>query len=175
MAYFMATELQKQIKDVMKLLTDSDIKNAYGARDMWQVIDQVAALELGGSRNSVRYRTMAAAGAIIMAWLAKKARELSSTSFGPILDMDEIRNPGPRAVGSKPTTDPTDFDLVNACEQWLAVTGTQEAQVEDYAQPKETPNMTSKPIQIPSIARDMLDSVGVPAMSYGNGNGRGYN
>jgi hypothetical protein len=172
MAYFMATDLQRQVKDVIKLLSDPDIKSAYGARDMWQVIDQVATLELGGSKNSVRYRTMAASGAIIIAWLAKKSRELSSTSFGPVLDLDEIRNPGPRPSGSKPTTNPTDFDLVNACEQWLAVTGTQEEQVEDFAQPKEAPNMTSKPIQIPSIARDMLESVGVPAMSYGNGNGR---
>lgn len=167
MAHFMATELQKLIKDSIKLLSDPDIKNAYGARDMWQVIDQVAALELGGSKNSIRYRTMAASGAIIIAWLAKKSRELSSTSFRPILDMDDIDNPSPRPSGSKPTTDPSDFDLVNACEQWLAVTGTQEEQVEDYSQPKESPNMTSKPIQIPSIAREMLESVGVPAMGLG--------
>lgn len=171
MAHFMATELQKLVKDSIKLLSDPDIKNAYGARDMWQVIDQVAALELGGSKNSIRYRTMAASGAIIIAWLAKKSRELSSTSFRPILDMDDIDNPSPRPSGSKPTTDPSDFDLVNACEQWLAVTGTQEEQVEDYSQPKESPNMTSKPIQIPSIAREMLESVGVPAMGLGaNGN-----
>jgi hypothetical protein len=172
MAHFMATELQKLVKDSIKLLSDPDIKNAYGARDMWQVIDQVAALELGGSKNSIRYRTMAASGAIIIAWLAEKSRELSSTSFRPILDMDDIDNPSPRANGSKATTDPSDFDLVNACEQWLAVTGTQEEQVEDYAQPKESPNMTSKPIQIPNIAREMLESVGVPAMGLGS---NGYN
>jgi hypothetical protein len=173
MAHFMATELQKQVKDVIKLLSDPDIKNAYGARDMWQVIDQVAAFELGGSKNSVRYRTMAASGAIIFAWLAKKSRDLSSTSFTRILDMDEIRNPTPRQSGTKATTDPTDFDLVNACEQWLAVTGTQEEQVESYAQPKESPNMTSKPIQIPSIARETLESLGVPAMGLG-ANGSKY-
>lgn len=170
MAHFMATELQKQIKDVIKVLSDPDIKNSYGARDMWQVIDQVAALELGGSRNSVRYRTMAASSAIILGWLAKNARKLSSTSFGPILDMDEIRNPPPRQAGQKASTDPTDFDLVNACEQWLAVTGTQEESIQDYSQPKEAPNMTSKPIQIPAIARETLEAFGVPAMGYG-GNG----
>jgi len=173
MAYFVATDLQKQIKDVIKLLSDPDIKNAYGARDMWQVIDQVAALELGGAKNSVRYRTMAATGTIIMAWLAKNSRELSNSAFGPIIDMEEIRNPSPRPAGSKPTTDPTDFDLVNACDQWLAVTGTQDSDVESYAQPKEAPNMTSKPIQIPDIARETLESIGVPAMSY-SGNGRKY-
>lgn len=173
MAYFMATDLQKLVKDVIKLLSDPDIRNAYGARDMWQVIDQVATLELGGAKNSVRYRTMAASGAIILAWLAENARELSSTAFGPILDLDEIRHPRPHPSGSKPTTHPTDFDLVNACEQWLAVTGTQEEQVETYAQPIEGPAMTSKPIQIPAIAREMLESVGVPAMGYGGGGGGG--
>jgi len=34
------------------------------------------------------------------------------------------------------------------------------------AEPSEAPVMPSRPIQIPSIARDMLESVGVPAMSY---------
>ncbi len=172
MAYFMATELQKQVKDVIKLLSDPDIRQSYGARDMWQVIDQVAALELGGARNSLRYRTMAASGAIIMAWLANHARELSNNSFGAILDIDEIRNPSPRLNGAKPTTAPNDSDLLNACEQWLAVTGTQEDTVEDYAQHKESPMTTSRPIQIPSIARDLLDSAGVPAMSLGNGYNR---
>lgn len=173
MAYFVATDLQAQIRDMIKLLSDPDIRNAYGARDMWQVIDQVAALELGGAKNSVRYRTMAASGTIIMAWLAKKGRELSNSSFGPILDVDDIRSPSPRPAGTKPNTDPTDFDLVNACDQWLAVTGTLDADVETYAQPKEAPNMTSRPIQIPDIARETLESVGVPAMGYA-GNGRKY-
>ena len=176
MAHFMATELQKLIKDVLKLLSDPDIRNAYGARDPWQVIDQVATLELGGAKNSIRYRTMAASGAIIIAWLADHTEELSA-SFGTLLDMDEIRNPSPQPNGYKPTLHPSDFDLFNACDQWLAVTGTGDTQVEDYAQPKESPNMTSIPIQIPAIARDMLESVGVPAMGLGvnpGGNGRAY-
>src|SRR5258706_11532287 len=109
---------------------------------------------------------MAASGTIISAWLAKNARELSNSAFGPILDVDEIRSPSPRPANTKPTTEPTDFDLVNACDQWLAVTGTQDSDVETYAQPKEAPNMTSKPIQIPDFARETLESVGVPAMGY---------
>jgi hypothetical protein len=161
MTYFAATELQKQIKDVIKLLSDRDIMSAYGGRDMWQVIDQVSAMELGGGGNTVRYRTMAASGAIIMSWLAKNTSRLVSTSYDPVLNVDEIRNPIPRSSGSKATTDPTDSDLVNACSQWLAVTGTEEAQVEQYAQPKQSPMTSSKPIQIPSIAKDVLESAGV--------------
>jgi hypothetical protein len=118
-------------------------------------------LELGGGGNTVRYRTMAASGAIIMSWLAKNTSRLVSTSFDPVLNLDELRNPVPRGSGSKATTDPTDTDLVNACDQWLAVTGTEETQVEQYAQPKLSPVTSSKPIQIPSIARDVLDSAGI--------------
>jgi hypothetical protein len=171
MTFFVAAELQKEINDIIKLLSDPEVLNAYGARDMWQVIDQVATLELGGARNSVRYRTMAQAGAVIIRWLADHAEKLAGASFDNALDIDQIRNPPPRRSGQKPTTNPTDADLVNACEQWLAVTGTPDDRVEQYSQPIEGPNMTSRPIQIPSVAKDLLESVGVQA---GMATGAGY-
>jgi hypothetical protein len=173
MTYFAATDLQKQLKDVIDLLSDPEIRQAYGARDPWQVIDQVAQLELGGAVNSTRYRTMATTGVIIMAWLAKRAKRLSDSSFDDILDLTVIRYPVPAASGKKPSVDPTDADLVNACQQWLAVTGTEENQVEQYAQPRLSPSMTSKPIQIPAVARDVLESSGV-SLPMGMGTGNGY-
>jgi hypothetical protein len=57
--------------------------------------------------------------------------------------------------------DPSDWDLVNACEQWLAVGGVQDPTVEQYAQPIESPTMTSRPLDMPQAARDVLDQVGV--------------
>lgn len=169
MAYFMATDLQKQVRDVIAILSDQEIMNAYGARDMWQVIDQIAATELGGAKDSLRYRTMAASGAIVIAWLANHATQLSAGTFEPILNVEEIRNPPPRPNGAKATTQPNDSDLFNACEQWLAVTGTQEEMVEDYSQRKEAPTMPSKPIQIPAIAKELLESAGIPgAMGLGS-------
>ncbi|HEY3063446.1 MAG TPA: hypothetical protein VGL99_31125 [Chloroflexota bacterium] len=166
-AYFAGTELQDQVKKFISLLSNADIKSAYGARDMWQVIEQVSALELGGARNTIRYRTMAQAGAVIIRWVAIHAKQLASGSLVDLLNVNEIRNPVPRRPGTKPTTDPSDSDLVNACEQWLAVTGTSDVRVEEYAQPSEGPTMTSRPIQIPSIARDMLDAVGIGLPSNG--------
>jgi uncharacterized protein YjdB len=176
-AYPMATELQKEINDVMAILKNDEVQNAYGAKDMWQLVDQVAGLELGGAKNSVKYRTMASAGATVFAWLANRARQLASSSYVPILDVAQLQNAP--SYSTKPTTKPSDFDLVGACDQWLAVTGTQEDSVEQAAQPVEAPAMPSRPIQIPSVARDMLESVGVPAMAYsslpGKGNGATYN
>jgi hypothetical protein len=162
-AYFAATELQGQINDVIALLSDPEIKAAYGARDMWQVIEQVSIYELGGARNTVRYRTMATAGAIIIRWLATHADRLSGSFGDAVLDIDQVRRPPLRPKGVRATDQPTDRDLVDACEQWLAVTGTPEQRVEEYAQPIEAPNTTSRPVQIPQAARDLLESVGVQA------------
>jgi hypothetical protein len=157
-AYFAATSLQEQIKDIIEILQTDDVKGAYGARDMWQVVDQVASLELGGARNTVRYRTMAQTGGTIMRWLGNHATDLSS--FGNVIDETEVRR---NIKSPKPMSDPTDRDLVDACEQWLAVTGTPDQQVEQYSQPVEAPNATSRPIQIPQAAKDLLESVGVSA------------
>jgi hypothetical protein len=156
-AWFAATELQDTIKDAIEILNDAEVKNSYGARDMFQVIDQVASLELGGARNGIRYRTMANAGAVIIRWLANHARELASPAGLVILSPERTRV----AHGAKPTTNPTDSDLVDACDQWLAVTGTSDDSVERYSQPSEGPSMTSRPVQIPAVARDLLESVGV--------------
>jgi hypothetical protein len=170
MAYPMATELQKEINDVMTILKNGEIQDAYGAKDMWQLVDQVAGLELAGAKNSVKYRTMASAGATVFAWLANKATQLASGSYVPILDVAQLQNAP--TYSTKPTTNPSDYDLVGACDQWLAVTGTGEESVDKMAQPVEGPAMPSRPIQIPSIARDMLESVGVPAMAYAEGGGK---
>ena len=170
MAYPMATELQKEITDVMTILKNGEIEDAYGAKDMWQLVDQVAGLELGGAKNSVKYRTMASAGATVFAWLANKATQLASGSYVPILDVAQLQNAP--TYSTKPTTNPSDYDLVGACDQWLAVTGTAEDSVDKMAQPIEGPAMPSRPIQIPSVARDMLESVGVPAMAYAGANGK---
>ena len=130
----------------------------------------MSALELGGAKNGIRYRTMATSGAIIIRWLAERASVLSAGYGTPLLNMAEIRRPTPRPAGQKPTTNPTDRDLVDAVEQWLAITGTPDSRVEEYSQPVEGPTTTSKPIAIPQVAKDLLDSVGVSA-GYSGGNG----
>lgn len=160
-AHFAAVDFQNQLNDAIALLSNPEVKGAYGARDMWQVIDQVASLELGGAKNSVRYRTMANAGAIIIRWLAKHANDLTGAGRRGILSPSAIRNPSALGSGRKALDDPSDRDLVDACEQWLAVTGTQDDSVEEYSQPSVGPNQTSLPIKIPAVARDLLDSVGV--------------
>jgi hypothetical protein len=158
-AYFVAVELQQQIRDIIGILSDQEVMAAYGARDLWQVIDQVATLELGGARNSVRYRTMANSGAIIIRWLANNSRRLSRVGYERLLSEQDLVDPG--REGREPLDEPANFDLIEACEQYLAVTGTPDDRVEEFSQPTLGPDLTSRPVQIPSFARDVLGSVGV--------------
>ena len=88
------------------VLSDPDVRSAYGARSMWEVIDQVSSRELGGARSGQRYRTMAESGSTIIAWLARNARKLGKDSTRPIL--------GSHA---------DDRGLIVACEQWAAARG----------------------------------------------------
>ena len=161
-AYFAATELQQTILKFRDVLQDQELRSAFGARDMWQVIDQVNVNYLGGAKNTHRFRTQSRAGAIIIRWIANHVQRLANIS-SPVLSIDAISNPQLQisAAGHNPTVDPSDWDLVNACEQWLAVAGMQDSNVEQYSQPIEAPTMTSRPMQMPQAARDVLASVGV--------------
>ena len=80
----------------------------YGARDMWQVVDQVATYDLGGAKTSSRYRTLATCGTIITAWLANNV-DADQPADRPVIDIDEVRNPpmsrrATRRPGTRPTT-----------------------------------------------------------------------
>ncbi len=161
-AYNAAIEMQQSILEFRDVLTDPDLRNVFGARDMWQVIDLVNANYLGGSRNTHRFRTQSRNGAIVIRWIANHVQQLSNVA-GPVLLVDQIVNPQMRSADPdhKPTVDPSDWDLVNACEQWLAVGGVQEQSVEQYAQPIESPITSARPIGMPQMARDALDSAGI--------------
>lgn len=173
-AYFAATELQQTVLEFRDVLQNAEMRNAFGARDMWQVIDQVNVNYLGGARNTHRYRTQSRAGAVIIRWIAKNVQRLSNVG-GDVIDTDLITDPRLRtaSAASNPTVNPTDWDLVNACEQWLAVGGVQEQSIEQYSQPIEAPTMTSRPIDIPQVARDVLGGMGIGLNGSGTPTGIG--
>lgn len=158
-AYFAATELQQMILEYRDLLSDPEVRGAFGARDMWQVIDQVNANYLGGPRNTSRFRTQARAGAVIIRWIANTRQRLEGR-YGEVISISALTNPQLRG-SDQPTVDPTDWDLLQACEQWLAVGGVQDNSVEQYAQPAESPVITSRPIEVPQAARDLLNQAGI--------------
>lgn len=175
MAFYAAVDLQKQINEMIKLLDDKELRSVYGARDMWGVIDQVAQTELGGARNSSKYRTLATCGAIITRWLAENLGRLRDPTTA-VVDLSVVNNPPGRPSGQKATSHPNDYDLVNACELWLADSAMGEERVEQLAQPRESPQQPSRPITIPSMARDLLEGAGLGfEMGAVNGTGRAQN
>lgn len=143
MAFYAAVDLQKEINFATKLLSDPEITSAYGAHDMWQVVDQVATIDLGGTADSHRYRTMAITGATIISWLAASVAKLQRNTRLPLV---RIR----RSAGTRPAKDelgkigtkPTDADLVNSCEQWLSVSGLTDEQLSGFSAPRSSPTST---------------------------------
>jgi hypothetical protein len=165
MAYYAALELQGQVNFVIDVLSDPEIMANFGARDIWQVVDQIATLHLGGALNTLKYQTLATCGTIITAWLANNTNRIMSAT-GPLIDMVEVNNPPPHPPGRKAITHPNDYDLVNACELWLADSGISDVEAERLAQVRETPTQTSRPIQLPSVVQEMLGDMGDLGVSF---------
>jgi len=137
-----AKRLAADVRRLFEILGDPELQRAYGARDAWQVIDQVNARELGGARNVSRYRTLSTMGSRILGWLADRA----STQG----DANE-----------------PDADLVDAVGQWLAASSTSDEAIESYATPVESPTAPSRRADLPAMVRDLLEALGADA---GNGN-----
>lgn len=129
-AHFAAVETQQLVQQVLDMLQQSEILSAYGTTDYLQLVDRLSGMYLGGSVNTVRYRTMAQSGFNIMRWLADHAPQLSSSNLSRPADLFDDRA------------------LVDNVERWLAVTGTPDASVQKYTDPVD---LKTQPL-IPSFA-----------------------
>lgn len=150
LAHFAAVELQTLIKSVKDTLSNSDVLSAYGVRDVWQLVERVSNMYLGGAVNGVRQRTMATSGAGIIQWIAQSAPSLVG-SFRNLLVDDQV---------------------ISHVERWLAVTGTPDTAVEKYSEPVALQNQRTIPdFALPSGAgaagdaiRDALSRVNLPTV-----------
>jgi hypothetical protein len=97
--YFAASRLRQHITQATEILSFSEIRSELGARNVWQVVERVAANDLGGAVNTAKHRTMATSGLEIIRWLAAQ---------------------GAPGRGSKPRTGVPSRAVVHACEEWLA-------------------------------------------------------
>jgi hypothetical protein len=148
LAHFAAIELQNLIKSIKETLSNVDVLAAYGVRDIWQLVERVSNMYLGGAVNGVRQRTMAASGAAIIQWLAASAPSLIGSYRN--LTVDDV--------------------LISHVERWLAVTGTPDTATEKYSEPVALQSQRTIPdFAIPSGAgaageaiRDALSRVNLP-------------
>jgi hypothetical protein len=106
-AHYAARDLQAQIQEMLAILREPEIQSAYGARDLWVVVERVSQIDLGGASVVVRYRTMAVSGAGIILWLTNHRNQL--------------------ATGLSSTGQEIGHELRDACAAWLAVAGTSAA------------------------------------------------
>jgi hypothetical protein len=147
LAHFAAVELQNLIKTIKDTLSNPDVLSAYGVRDVWQLVERVSNMYLGGAVNGVRQRTMASAGAFVIQWLAQSSPNLIG-SYRHLL---------------------VEQQLISNVERWLAVTGTPDAAVERYSEPVSLSNQRTIPdFAVPSggvagdAIRDALSRVNLP-------------
>ncbi len=62
--------LHSQLGEALEVLDEPDIREPYGARDVWQLVENLARLELGTAVDVHRVQTLAASGSFILGWLA---------------------------------------------------------------------------------------------------------
>jgi len=148
LAWFAAQDFKPEIQQTIDLLSDPEIQIAFQARVPWQVIQNVAAAELNATPNVTRGHTRAESGVIIIRWLSNRRARLLRPR-GNVLKHDDICEGRTAAsMNKKATVYPTDSDLVTACENWLGVTGTQEAELNDQVAQEEAPTA------LPEIQQD---------------------
>ena len=111
-AFAAAPALQHASDAQMQLLRDPQLMQALGARDLWQVIDSVNRLHLGGAVNAARLGLLSRTAATIIAWLAAGAD-----------------GPGSSLSDSTGPDEPTNDELVVAVTHWLVCAGTSAAAV----------------------------------------------
>ena len=145
-AHFAAVELQRLINDVLEMQRNADVLNAFGVRDVWQLIDRVSVLYLGGSVNGVRQRTMAQTGSRVLQFLASHSALLSNPYS---LSIERVFR---------------DADLVDNVERWLAVTGTNDRTVEQFSEPVAVQSQPTLPTlslaRIPDQLQQAIKDVG---------------
>jgi hypothetical protein len=87
----------------------------------------------GSHPNVRRSRTRAETGRIIIRWLANHRNRLAGPA-PKLFKEEQLRERRTAATPEKQRTYPTDYDLVYACDQWLAMTGTEEEQLAPIAE-----------------------------------------
>ena len=146
--------LQRQIAQALRLLRTGAVQCAYGSREVWDVLERVALIEVGGRCDSVRYQTRARAGGTLLRWLAlHPGRRVSTRSH--VLDARALRG----RKSPTPLETPTDRDLVDACDGWREVSGLDDAQVNEGAQSAEVQRPDARTLRVvrPAVRR-LLDS-----------------
>ncbi|MFO1310631.1 MAG: hypothetical protein U1F41_01060 [Burkholderiales bacterium] len=129
-AYSAARRLRDHIVRALKILSLPQIQKVYGVSSPYQVIERVALNEFGQAPNIVKYRTMAEAGKTILRLVAKYASAWNTNTQKPLFATPLNRN------ADIPDTDAQ--TLIMEAQNWLAVNGIANEQVDKMSQPSDS-------------------------------------
>jgi hypothetical protein len=140
--HFAARRLRQHVEDALNILKQPSVQKAYGVTNLYQVIERVASLEFNMTPNIVKFRTMAEAGKEILDLIARY-HYVWNKSDGKPLFCEMINNGQTFIEGDICGDDKTKF--LSLTQQWLAVNGIKDAQVDLYSEPEMTQYAPSIP------------------------------
>jgi hypothetical protein len=123
------------------VLEAPQIQQAFGARDMWQVIERIASRELGGAVNVQRFRSLAQSGSSILQWLA---------DHSDLLNKPQPLDPPPRIA-----------ELIDAVELWLASSGASQGTTDNGAQPTGVAAVAASRVDLQTLADELVRITGL--------------
>lgn len=131
-AHSAARRLRDHVVRALAILSLPQIQKVYGVSSPYQVIERVAMNEFGQAPNIVKYRTMAEASKVILRLVAKYAGAWNSNTGRPL-----FLSPNAPQLGSDiPPED--EHRLVMEAQNWLAVNGIANEQVDKMSQPSDS-------------------------------------
>ncbi|MEZ4225300.1 MAG: hypothetical protein R3B13_30390 [Polyangiaceae bacterium] len=95
---FAASALAAHIRRATELLSHPDVLSAYGAKDMWQVVDKVARTDLGATVDASKQRTLAEAGSQLIDWLAEVSQPLETSGGASAVETSLVKRKVPERV-----------------------------------------------------------------------------
>lgn len=144
--FFLATRVNRHLQKAIEILNQPQVLKAYAATNHWQVIERVAQQDFGGAPNWAKYSTMAAAANSLFTILAANTAVLAAGSSGrPFLFDATLASNNQFNSARSDLDEATTNQLMLAVQQWLAVNGVSEEQVQQYAKPVELNAMPSLP------------------------------
>jgi len=124
---FAARRLRQHIESALAILNQPSVQKSYGATNLYQVIERVASSEFNLTPNIVKHRTMAEAGKQLIDLVAKYHFVWNRSNGLPV-----FAEPGTKGE----IDDPDKTSFFTLTQQWLAVNGIKDAQVDQYAEPQ---------------------------------------
>lgn len=163
---YLATRLNQHLQRAIDILSMPEVLKAYAASNHWQVVERVSQQDFGGTPNYVKYGTMAQAAKSIFDILAAYTGVLTvANSNRPFLYDPDFDSGNEDGSGDGDVSREDTHQLLLSVQQWLAVNGVGEEQVQKYSQPVEVANLPSLPggVSIPGAGKggntDVVDKL----------------